>query len=194
MTGCNMCCSKWRCFVVLSVVIILLAGGVVIGFRDNTWVAPYFHPSPTIRQIHVPRDALFAQRHFSPYRSRFIRSEAELQKFVESLETNVKADPFHEQYWIDRIREFEKQIHSAKIDFDHEGVILIPHREGSGGTKVGLSRLYLRSETLVCNVWRGPFGDSADMAYYCFVLVVRKEEVSEVDVSVDGTHRETVNH
>ncbi len=89
-----------------------------------------------------------------------------------------------------RLADFAAAIHGAGLDFSKESLVLLRHSEGSGSTAVNFNTPVLDGQTLVCRIDRRPAGmGTADMAYYCFALAVRKEAVTAVAVEVAGGRR-----
>jgi hypothetical protein len=171
----------------------LLGAFVALSFyTDIEWLS-YFFQAPTSRQIHFDPDIIFSRRSLSPYQARVVRSDAELRKLTDDMNENLKSLLFHpdrERLWSEQIKDFEKKTQAAKIDFARECLVLVPHSDCMG--TIIRTRLHLRSQTLVVNLRRGPLGDDCGVSSRCFVWVVRSDEFSEVEVRVDGEHRETV--
>src|SRR5580765_4634536 len=79
---------------------------------------------------------------------------------------------------------FVDALQNANIDFAREALVLLRHSEGSGAVRVTFETPTLSDRKLVCQI-RGKSltgGGTADMAYYCFAVVVSRSLVSEVEL------------
>lgn len=81
---------------------------------------------------------------------------------------------------------FEDALRNANVDFSKEALVLLRHTEGSGTVRVTFETPVLHGRNLVCEI-RGKaippgYGATADMAYYCFALVVSKDQVDQVEL------------
>jgi hypothetical protein len=86
--------------------------------------------------------------------------------------------------WNNR-QQFEEALLNAQLDFNQEALVLLRHNEGSGSVQVSFETPVLQDKTLLCAI-RGkpPLGlGTADMAYYCFALVVSKLLVNQVQLN-----------
>jgi len=82
---------------------------------------------------------------------------------------------------------FIAAVKEAKIDFSKEALVLLRHTEGSGSNRVEFSNPKLRDGTLQCEIIRKTAGiGTADMAYYCFALAVKKTAVKKVELWIAG--------
>jgi hypothetical protein len=88
---------------------------------------------------------------------------------------------------------FADALHDAKIDFTREALVLLRHTEGSGGVRVNFETPTLIDRKLVCQI-RGKAlrgAGTADMAYYCFAVVVSRSLIDEVELrAVEGGFKE----
>jgi len=124
------------------------------------------------RRIVIPME----EHGYQHFESQVIRSAEELEKLFDSSKDG----------WNKR-EEFEKNLKDVKFDFTKEALVLLRHTEGSGSTKVTFEEPELVGATLKCKVSRSePEIGTADMAYYAFVLAVKKEKVKEVKFTSHG--------
>lgn len=87
-----------------------------------------------------------------------------------------------QEYWNNKA-DFLKVMEKAKVDFSNEALVLIRHTEGSGSTQVSFPECQLQGEKLVCKIQRiSPEAGTADMAFYCFGLIVEKGEVKQIEI------------
>ncbi len=90
---------------------------------------------------------------------------------------------------------FEDALREAKVDFSQEALLLLRHTEPSGSVQVRFETPTLQERKLVCEI-RGKaippgFAGTADMAYYCFAVVVSKSAVNQVELqTVEGGFHE----
>ena len=81
---------------------------------------------------------------------------------------------------------FEDALLNARVDFSKEALVLLRHTEGSGSVQVTFGTPALQDRNLVCEIQGRPippgYGGTADMAYYCFAVVVSKAQVSQVEL------------
>lgn len=129
------------------------------------------------RQIDV------AQREngYDQVKSEVIESKNEFDAFRKKIEGM--------EFWNEK-QKFLAKLNAAKIDFAKEALVLLRHTEGSGSNSVQFKQAKLDKSKLVCVIERkspppGTMG-TADMAYYCYLLVVNKEQVKEVELQVSG--------
>lgn len=107
------------------------------------------------------------------------------QTGLDALLKRVKAG----EGWNDGAK-FIAAVKEAKIDFSKEALVLLRHTEGSGSTRVEFSNPKLRDGTLQYEIIRktveiGMVG-TADMAFYCFALAVKKTAVNKVKLRIAG--------
>ena len=119
---------------------------------------------------------------YSTFESIAIRSESELDAFLK--DTAKKIGWNHRQV-------FEDALLNAKVDFSKEALVLLRHTEGSGSVKVDFETPVLKGRNLLCEIKGRPipdgFGGTGDMAYYCFAVVVSKEQVNQVELqAIEG--------
>ena len=104
-------------------------------------------------------------------------SKDELNSFLKNTATQIG--------WNNR-QEFEDALRNAKVDFTKEALVLLRHDEGSGSVQVTFEPPLLQDGRLICKIQgkRFPpgYGGTADMAYYCFAVVVSKAAVTEVEL------------
>lgn len=86
---------------------------------------------------------------------------------------------------------FTKALTAAEVDFAKEALMLVRHTEGSGSIPVSLAiPKPVESGLLISNVQRSPLksgmSGTADMAYYCYALVVSKALVRKIQLQVAG--------
>ncbi len=115
----------------------------------------------SFRQINIPK----REHGYSQFKSQAIKSEAELQKFLEITKKRA---------W-NNGKTVRETLNAANVDFATESIVLLRHTEGSGSTAVSVSA-EMEGTTFVVNVTRKRSGmmGTADMAYYCFAYVVPK--------------------
>lgn len=114
---------------------------------------------------------------YSNFASIAIRSQNELDSFLKDTSKQLG--------WNNR-QEFETALRNAKLDFTKEVLVLLRHNEGSGSVKVTFETPILQDRKLLCEI-RGRafapgYGGTADMAYYCFAVVVSKADVSQIEL------------
>jgi len=123
---------------------------------------------------------------YSNFASVAFTSKKEFDSFISKTSTQIG--------WNNR-REFEDALRMANVDFTHEALVLLRHNEPSGSVQVTFETPTLQDRKLVCEIRGKPippgFGGTADMAYYCFAVVVSKSAVAEVELqAVEGGFRE----
>jgi hypothetical protein len=96
--------------------------------------------------------------------------------------------------WNNR-KEFADALREAKVDFTKEALVLLRHSESSGSVQVTFETPVLQEKTLICKIhgkaFRTGFGGTADMAYYCFAVVVCTLAVNQVELqAVEGGFQE----
>jgi hypothetical protein len=112
---------------------------------------------------------------FSYFESMAITSREDFDAFLKELP---------QQVWNDR-QNFVDALVKAQIDFDREALVLLRHDESSGSAQVVFETPVLKEKTLLCEI-RGVFladGGTMDMANYCFVLVVSKRQINQVQLN-----------
>ena len=92
--------------------------------------------------------------------------------------------------WNNR-QDFEDALRNAEVDFAKEALVLLRHTEGSGTVQVTFEMPILQDRKLSCVIRGRPippgYGGTADMAYYCFAVVVSKSAVSQVELqAIEG--------
>jgi len=115
---------------------------------------------------------------YNQFDSRVILSQVELDAFLENISTVQAA------MWNNRAQ-FIAAITQARIDFSNENLVLIRHTEGSGSVRLAISEPVVEGHALVFEINRqAPDIRTADMAYYCYALVVGKA-VATVEIKID---------
>jgi hypothetical protein len=123
-----------------------------------------------VRKIQVPE----AEHGYKHSRSQVINSQDLLDKYL--------ADVAREDGWNDRTT-FLRAISDAKVDFSTEVLVLIRHTEASGSIRVRLRLSVGNGGVLTAAIHREvPHGLTADMAYYCFIMVVKRDRAKRVEV------------
>src|SRR5262249_3623820 len=135
--------------------------------------------SQSFRVIPIPK----RETGYSNFASVAFNSKADFDSFIRSTSTQIG--------WNNR-QEFEDALRNANVDFTEEALLLLRHTEPSGSVQVTFETPSLQDKKLVCEI-RGkaiPLG-TADMAYYCFAVVVSKSGVTQVELrAVEGGFRE----
>jgi hypothetical protein len=126
---------------------------------------------PAFRTINIFKRELG----YSNFDSMAITSSEDFNAFLEEVSQHGS--------WNTR-QEFVDALRNAKIDFNQEALVLLRQDEGSGSVRVSFETPVLKDKTLVCEI-RGEFEGmgTADMAYYCFALVVSKSLVDKVQLN-----------
>ena len=113
---------------------------------------------------------------YGSFASMAIKSQNELDSFLKDTS---------KQSWNNR-QEFEAALRDAKLDFTKEVLVLLRHDESSGSTQVTFETPILKDRKLLCEIrgraFHPGYGGTADMAYYCFAVVVSKSAVSHVEL------------
>ena len=126
------------------------------------------------RVIDVPKE----EHGYQFFESQVIGSQEQFDTFIKQVEA--------QEYWNNRDG-FLKALGEAKVDFASESLVLIRHTEGSGSTQVSSPECQLQGEKLACKIQRiSPEVGTADVAFYCFGLVVQKDKVKQVEVLVNN--------
>lgn len=147
-------------------------------------LAILFHPD-LMEQSHQPfRTIPIPKREngYSNFASIAFMSREAMDAFLADTSTKIG--------WNNR-QEFEEALLNAKVDFSKEALVLLRHTEGSGSVQVTFEKPELQDRKLICAIRGRPippgYGGTADMAYYCFAVVVSKSEVSQVELqAVEG--------
>lgn len=80
-----------------------------------------------------------------------------------------------------RFEEFSKGLIAAKVDWENESLVLLPHWEGSGSIQVKIGTPSMKDDSLTIPLSRSQPGmGTADMAYYLVAVVVERETFNEV--------------
>jgi hypothetical protein len=132
----------------------------------------------SFRIIPIPK----SEHGYSNFASIAIMSKNEMDSFLKDTSKQIG--------WNNR-QEFEASLRNAKLDFTKEALVLLRHTEGSGSVKVTFETPILQNRKLLCEIQGRPFppgyGGTADMAYYCFAVVVSKSDVSQIELqAVEG--------
>lgn len=100
------------------------------------------------------------------FESQVLASRKELKEF---LDTVAK-----QKHW-NRKTEFLSAMEQAEVDFEKSSIVLARSTAGSGSYKVGLIRPKVRDGELLFRFkWDKPPLLTADMAYYCYAVIVPK--------------------
>ena len=132
---------------------------------------PVAQESQGVRLIPIPN----RENGYSNFDSVAFNTKAEFESFLAGTSKQLG--------WTSR-QAFADALHDANIDFTREALVLLRHTEGSGGVRVNFETPTLVDRKLVCQI-RGKalIGmGTADMAYYCFAVVVTRSLVSEVEL------------
>jgi len=128
------------------------------------------------RTIPIPK----REHGYNNFKSMVIHTKAAWEKFKKKHHGKKATG------WNQRENVF-KALADAKINFEKEALVLLRHSEGSGSTSVTFKKPVLMGKKLVCTITRKvPQVGTANMAYYCFAVVVRKSDLDEVEVQVKG--------
>ncbi len=132
-----------------------------------------------VRTIAVP-----AREHgYSNFETRTITSQADLDGFLKEMSAASGWNNFGA---------FRKALAEAKPDLEKKTLVLIRHTERSGSVKVTFHEPRVEEKKVICRIDRTkPKMGTADMAYYCFALVVAKDAATHVEVQVQG--RQPIN-
>lgn len=126
------------------------------------------------RLVPVPK----REHGYSGLKSQVIGSQKELDGLLKKVQAGGG--------WNERAK-FLAAIKEAKIDFPREALVLLLHTEGSGSTQVTLADPKLRNGTLRCEITQKSAGmGTADMAYYCFAVAVKKTAAKKIELRVAG--------
>jgi hypothetical protein len=124
------------------------------------------------RKIDIPP----REHGYSSFDSQVIDNQATYEAFVATVR--------QQDSWNDKAA-FLQALTDAKLNFDREALVLLRHTEGSGSIQVKLEKLTAKAKRLSCSIARQvPEIRTADMAYYCFALVVDKSGITEVELKV----------
>jgi hypothetical protein len=109
----------------------------------------------------------------------------------DELATFISTNSFQKMMEWNQRDKFLEAIKKADIDFRKESLVLIRDTEPSGSTIVSFGAPKLDSSVLICQIQRKvPAFGTADMAYYCFGVVVSKS-IEKVRVVTQG--RQTID-
>ena len=119
---------------------------------------------------------------YSNFASMVFMSKKDLDSFLTDTSTQIG--------WNNR-QGFEDALRNARVDFAEEALVLLRHTEGSGSVQVTFETPILQHRNLLCEIRGRPippgYGGTADMAYYCFAVVVSKSAVSQVELqAIEG--------
>lgn len=120
---------------------------------------------------------------YSNVKTQVIKDEASYNTFIETVKKQGA--------WNNR-EAFLKGLNEANIDYKTEALVLVRNTQGSGSVPVRSDALSLKDTTLHVKIKVGNTGGfgTADMAYYCFAVVVNKAKIHALSVEV--TNREPV--
>lgn len=138
--------------------------------------------SESFRVVAIPK----RDTGYSNFASVAFTSKADFDAFIKRSATQIG--------WNNR-KEFEEALANAKVDFTREALVLLRHDESSGSVQVAFETPTVKDRKLVCQIRGKPippgFGGTADMAYYCFAVVVSKSAVTQVELqAVEGGFQE----
>ena len=138
--------------------------------------------SEPFRIIPIPK----RENGYSNFASIALTSEDDFDSFIGRAATQTG--------WNNR-KGFEDALREAKIDFTKEELLLLRHDEPSGSVQVDFEKPALQDMKLVCEIRGKPippgFLGTADMAFYCFAVVVSKSAVKQVELqAVEGGFHE----
>ena len=136
----------------------------------------------SFRVVRIPK----RETGYGNFASVAFTSKTEFDSFISKTSTQIG--------WNNR-QEFEDALRMAKVDFTQEALVLLRHTEPSGSVQVTFEAPTLQDRRLVCEIRGKPippgFAGTADMAFYCFAVVVSKSAVTEVELqAVEGGFRE----
>ncbi len=124
------------------------------------------------RVIDVPKE----EHGYQFFESQAVGSQEQFDAFIKQIEA--------QEFWNNK-EAFLKVIAETRVDFSHESLVLIRHTEGSGSTQVSSPECQLQGEKLVCKIQRiSPEVGTADVAFYCFGFIVKKDAVKQIEVWV----------
>jgi hypothetical protein len=144
-------------------------------------LAMLFHPSPlknesgaAFRTINISQTENGYQ-YFGPM---VITSGPHFSTFLEELS--------HQTYWNNR-QAFVDALLNAKIDFNQEALVLLPHTQASGSQRITFETPVLQDKTLLCEIRDELLGvGPAIVTYHSFALAVSKSLVNKVQFNVVG--------
>jgi len=112
---------------------------------------------------------------YNYFDSMAITSSQDFKAFLEEISQQL--------HWNNR-QDFVDALLQAKVDFDHEALVLLRHNEGSAGVSVSFETPVVQEKTLVCEIRRELRGAGpAVMAYHCFAFAVSKSLISKVQLN-----------
>jgi hypothetical protein len=123
--------------------------------------------------VDIPR----REHGYSNFESLVISSSDSMKAFLEQVP---------EQKGWNAAADFLQVLQGISMDFKTHSLVLLRHTEGSGGVSIDFNILALVDRRLQCRIARKiPEMGTADMAYYCFGLIVRKDAVSKIVVDLE---------
>lgn len=157
----------------------ILRMGGVMGISLLVLLGSYLRAEEVLpfRIIPVP-----AEEHgYANFETMVIRSQVGLEMFFRQILSTDKPMGWNNQAG------FLAALVQAGVDFDREVLVFLRHTEGSGAVTVDFKPPRVENGTLLCQIHReAPEAGTADMAYYCFALVVTKTDVAAVEIRVEG--------
>ena len=126
---------------------------------------------PAFRTINIPR----SDNGYNYFDSMVITSSQDFKAFLDEVS--------QQQRWSNK-QAFVDALLNAKIDFNHEALVLLEHTEGSISAGVSFETPTLKEKTLVCDIRGELNGAGLDVvAYYGWALVVSKSLVDKVQLN-----------
>jgi len=136
---------------------------------------------PAFRTINIPR----GDNGYEYFDSMVITSSQDFKAFLDEVS--------QQQRWSNK-QVFVDALLNAKIDFNHEALVLLRHTEGSISAGVSFETPVLKEKTLVCDI-RGELKGAGlgVVAFYGWALVVSKSLVDKVQLNeTSGSNNQTL--
>jgi hypothetical protein len=142
------------------------------------------------RWIGVPTEQI-AYRGLTPIA---VRSDEDWRAYLANLKfTDIVFKIFEEDRNWDRWPAFEDAVRTANVSYPSEVLVIVPYTRGSSSVEHTVGPLRLTSRKLWFNISRSkPTVRTADMNYGCFAIAVKKSEIDQVEMRVDGVPRTVV--
>ncbi len=129
---------------------------------------------PGYRNIPIPK----REHGYSNFQSTSILTKKEYTAFIDAVN--------RQRAWNGKAKVIDA-LAAAKVDFKTHALLLLRHTEGSGSVAVKLAPLQRKGKALIVRVNRkAPEMGTADMAYYCFAVVVDKSMFKAIEYHSKG--------
>jgi len=154
---------------ILLLVLVVISVGMSCASGTNPEGAKFF------RIVEIPK----REHGYSNFVSIVISSQTMLDSFLEET-------LFQENMGWNNREDFEEALNDEAVDFKQEALALLRHTEGSGSIKITFETPVFDEGKLLCRITREvPEVGTDDMAFYCFAIVVNKNAVKEIELTVD---------